>query len=91
MRNVKYEHTERGFARVDFDDRYGSRCSLQKSSLAEEDAIWLGQNEPEFHHVTGSALCRMHLTRADVIWLLPMLEHFAKWGELPPAIDATSN
>jgi hypothetical protein len=83
MRNVVRKRTERGFERVDFDDRYGARCSIQKSSLAEEDAIWLGQNEPTFHHVTGSALCRMHLMRADVIWLLPMLEHFAKTGELP--------
>lgn len=91
MRNVVYEKTERGFSRVDFDDLYGDRCSLQKSSLASEDAIWLGQNEPTFHHVTGSALCRMHLSRMDVIWLLPILEHFARTGELPPAIPATGN
>lgn len=34
--------TERGFGIVEFTDRYGEGCSLQKSSLATEDAIWLG-------------------------------------------------
>ena len=36
----------RGFSRMDFTDMYGEQCSLQKSSLATEDAIWLGINEP---------------------------------------------
>lgn len=40
MRNIVIEPTERGFFRVDFDDRYGERCSIQKSSLATEDAIF---------------------------------------------------
>jgi hypothetical protein len=88
MRNVEYKNTERGFSRVDFDDLYGERCSLQKSSLATEDAIWLGQNKPTIHHVTGDMLCRMHLSRMDVVWLLPILEHFAKTGELPSAVEA---
>jgi hypothetical protein len=34
--------TERGFAIGEFTDRYGAKCSLQKSSLATEDAIWFG-------------------------------------------------
>ena len=37
----------RGFSRMDFTDRYGEQCSLEKSSLATEDAIWLGVNEPK--------------------------------------------
>ena len=44
---MKVEPTERGFARIDFIDRYDVECSLQKSSLAFEDAIWLGVNEPD--------------------------------------------
>lgn len=36
------QKTERGFDYVQFKDRYGATCSLQKSSLATEDAIWLG-------------------------------------------------
>jgi hypothetical protein len=82
-RNVSSQNTSRGFARVEFDDLYGARCSIQKSSLATEDAIWLGQNAPTIHHVTGDAMCRMHLSQDDVRWLLPMLQHFAETGELP--------
>lgn len=32
----------RGFATYLFCDRYGAPCVLQKSSLATEDAVWLG-------------------------------------------------
>jgi len=35
----------RGFDRMEFADRNGVACSLQKSSLAFEDCIWLGANE----------------------------------------------
>ena len=34
--------TIRGFAFTGFKDFYGEDCSLQKSSLATEDCIWLG-------------------------------------------------
>lgn len=39
--------TGRGFALKTFTDRYGIKCSLQKSSLATEDAIWFGVDDPE--------------------------------------------
>lgn len=39
--------TARGFALIEFTDRYGVKCSLQKSSLASEDAIWFGVDDPE--------------------------------------------
>ena len=39
--------TERGFAYNEFTDRYGAKCSIQKSSLATEDAIWFGINDPD--------------------------------------------
>lgn len=89
MRNIIVKPTSRGFSRIDFDDLYGARCSVQKSSAAEFDAIWLGANEAAVHPTTKEPMgCRMHLTRMDVAWLLPILEHFAKTGDLPPAIDA---
>lgn len=34
--------TARGFALAEFTDCYGAKCSIQKSSLATEDAIWFG-------------------------------------------------
>jgi hypothetical protein len=39
---MKVETTNRGFNIIQFIDRYGDKCSLQKSSLATEDCIWLG-------------------------------------------------
>lgn len=34
--------TERNFSLVEFVDKYGKSCALQKSSLATDDCIWLG-------------------------------------------------
>jgi hypothetical protein len=87
MRDLKVERTDRGFIRYEFTDRYGERCSLQMSSLAEEPAIWLGQNEPTKHHTTGDLTCRMHLTQDDARWLAIMLRHFADSGELLPITE----
>lgn len=39
--------TSRGFDLIEFLDRYGTKCSLQKSSLAGDDAIWFGIDDPE--------------------------------------------
>lgn len=39
---VTERYTTRGFALVEFFDRNGNACSLQKSSSAAEDLIWLG-------------------------------------------------
>lgn len=79
--NLRVLRTQRGFSRVDFQDFYGKNCSLQKSSLATKDCIWLGANSGD--HVDGACLARMHLTREQVRALLPLLHHFAETGELP--------
>lgn len=42
---MKKTVTNRGFSRVDFKDRDGVECSIQKSSLATDDAIWFGANK----------------------------------------------
>jgi hypothetical protein len=34
--------TNRGFDVIEFTDRYGDTCNIQKSSLATDDAIWFG-------------------------------------------------
>jgi hypothetical protein len=43
--------TNRGFPIIEFVDRYGVQCSLQASSLADNDqpgtsAVWIGPDEP---------------------------------------------
>lgn len=44
--SITIEHTERGFARIGFVDHYGERCSLQRSSIIDPEAIWLGIDSP---------------------------------------------
>ena len=39
------KHTERGFAVHHFTDHYGKECSLQKSSAAIQECVWLGCND----------------------------------------------
>lgn len=36
----------RGFKLLRFKDRYNEDCNIQKSSLATEDCIWLGVENP---------------------------------------------
>lgn len=68
--------TERGFSYYEFIDKNGVECSLQKSSLAFEDCIWLGCDGIHM------ANARMHLTQDMVRDLLPYLQKFAETGEL---------
>lgn len=87
--------TQRGFDRVEFTDHYGTQCSLQKSSLASEDAIWFGCNDanPKILHPgrgwqpfafpNGVQMTtRMHLTQEQVKELLPYLQRFVETGKL---------
>lgn len=43
--DLKKEKTNRGFGLITFTDRYGSKCSIQDSSLATEPAIWFGVDD----------------------------------------------
>ena len=91
------ETTQRGFQITSFKDDYGLECSLQKSSAATKDCIWLGINKPKLTIFEDKNLgkyietempetfmvdSRMHLTREQVAELLPYLENFVKTGEL---------
>jgi len=80
---VRMTRTGRGFRRADFKDANGEECSIQKSSSACADLLWLGQNNGSHHPVTGSCLARMHLTREMARRLAVMLGYFADNGELP--------
>lgn len=42
---MKTTTTQRGFAIGTFTDANGVECSIQKSSLATDDCIWLGAND----------------------------------------------
>lgn len=76
----------RGFMSGDFEDLNGILCSIQESSLATDDAIWLGVHPtPSEHEKRGYGPTRMHLNRQHVAALLPLLQHFVETGELPQA------
>ncbi len=77
---ITLSETPRGFLRADFVDRNGDKCSIQESSLATEEAIWLGLNKGT-HHM-GKCLARMHLTRKHVEALIPLLQRFVHTGRL---------
>lgn len=74
---------DRGFLKGKFKDRYGEDCSIQKSSLATEDCIWLGCDHETVDKQGRPCGARMHLTQEMVADLLPMLQHFVETGELP--------
>lgn len=88
--------TPRGFALIEFVDHNGVACSLQKSSRAFLDMIWLGCDKADPQEfIPGKGWVpvqmpeqyivntRMHLTRDMVAALLPSLQHFVDTGELP--------
>lgn len=69
----------RGLILGEFEDRYGQKCSIQESSLATDSAIWLGVDVD----LNGKEVAaRMHLTRAQVKDLIPVLRYFARNGSL---------
>jgi hypothetical protein len=79
----KYE-TKRGFIIYKFKDKYDSNCSLQQSSIADYEAVWLGSDEDQKKHsVTGELLTtRMHLDRKLARQIGLKLITFSETGEI---------
>ena len=97
---MEIKKTSRGFGLLEFKDQHGTECSIQDSSLATDDCIWLGANDiglkrfaaglgwsdvklvntMEDHYVANN---RMHLTREQVVDLIPYLQYFVDNGQLP--------
>jgi hypothetical protein len=44
---LHFGHTERGFPVITFRDRYDVACSIRRSSLAFENAVWFGVDDPD--------------------------------------------
>lgn len=92
--SLEIKKTDREFGYYEFHDCYDVECSLQKSSLATEDAIWFGINNPDPKQLVNGQWAsvefpegthfnkRMHLTRSQVKELLPILKQFVKTGEI---------
>ncbi len=45
--NIEHTNTDRGFPLITFKDAYNKSCSLQISSVADYDAVWLGIDDPD--------------------------------------------
>lgn len=76
---ISWRGTIRGFVRGEFTDQYGMSCSVQASSLADEDCIWLGGSD------------RMHLTREMAGELGEILTRFSKTGKLTDDVPNVSS
>ena len=84
MSDISIRSTGRGFIIGEFKDKYRQPCSIQKSSIATENCIWLGVHT-EIDLNTGVEKgpgLRMHLTQDQVRALLPLLNKFVETGEL---------
>lgn len=92
---MKRKLTKRRFAYYTFKDCSGDVCSVQKSSTATQDRIWLGPEVLKVQRFTpgkgweevellGEIVGnnRMHLNRRQVKALLPILQKFAEIGEI---------
>lgn len=94
---MQIEQTARGFDYSDFTDKYGVKCSIQKSSAASEPCIWLGVKNAatnakimtdhsgrQPYNIPKEVLLhdRMYLNRKHVAELIPLLQKFVDTGEL---------
>lgn len=79
---LKFDPTNRGFQRAEFKDRYGKDCSIQESSLATEECIWLGCDHKNTDQAGTPCGARMHLTQEMAAELAVILTRFAATGRL---------
>lgn len=92
---IELDTTPRGFVIGEWKDLYGWKCTIQESSLAFHNAIWLGcSSTPEgeglgpIDKISGEHIgARMHLDVEMVKALLPLLQHFVENGRLPDKFD----
>jgi hypothetical protein len=97
---MKLQRTERGFAIKQFQDSNNIECTIQKSSSAMEDKIWLGAKEIGLKKLSGGgwqeidttstdtysyiANNRMHLNCKQAKRLIKELQYFVDNGDLKP-------
>ena len=55
MFDSEVQHTSRNFRFYEFKDSYGFDCTIQKSSLATSDCIWLGLQSASAKVLHGDA------------------------------------
>jgi hypothetical protein len=90
MLEMNWKTTDHGFRLGKFSDQNGKQCSVQESSLAINECVWLGcDDDPLIDSVTGQFVGnRMHLTRDMAFYLSSVLLMFAATGYLPDVRNA---
>ena len=90
--SLEVNATQRGFGVIDFLDANQEACSLQKSSSAMADHIWLGVDKLQVKKLINGkwqdvtpqgdvvGVNRMHLSQLQVQMLLPYLIKFVESG-----------
>ena len=68
---MEIDTTNRGFIVITLEDRNGRSYTVQESSLADTNAIWLGTNE------------RIHLDIDQAAELAKILKNFDEKDDLP--------
>ena len=63
---MNLEINQRGFENGKFKDSYNNECSIQKSSAAMNDFIWLGINEPKLIVLSSSFVGIKHKIMTEV-------------------------
>ena len=79
---MKLNKTERGFSYLEFADDYSQECTMQISSNAERECIWLGVSNTGPRMDNKDVNNRMHLTRVQARRLAKKLLKFADTGEV---------
>ena len=79
---MKKSKTERGFSFVEFDDIYGQICSIQESSLATRDAIWIGVDNTGPSMGNKDVNGRMHVDKKLAKKLITRLQRFVNTGRV---------
>jgi hypothetical protein len=79
---MKFKTTGRGFGYLEFADDYAQVCTLQHSSNAERECIWLGLSNTGPHMDNKDVNNRMHLNRVQARQIAKKLLRFADTGEV---------
>lgn len=66
---LHFGQTALGWPYITFEDRYAVACSIQKSSLATEDCIWLGVNDADPKILAREAAAHGVETDQNVGWV----------------------
>jgi hypothetical protein len=93
--NLTYDKTDRGFPFCEFYDLYENLCYVQDSSLAFENAIWLGVREANpLIRIPGEGWqpvdfpegtlfkTQMHINQNQAKALVEVLQRFIKSGSI---------